>query len=122
MQNDPDSCPPEGQASPMTGYIVEYDEGIETEISKVMPGVVWKTWQPVYSDLAAHGKLMLTVKETLIAHLKTQSSHEDIILRRLKIGVKAVTVDRNTWNRALKQALIEIPQWKQQGQRLKWAA
>ena len=35
-----------GQAGAMTGYVVEYEEGIEDELSKVMPGVAWKTWTP----------------------------------------------------------------------------
>jgi hypothetical protein len=47
-----------GEASATTGYIVEFEDGLEIELNKVMPGVTWKTWTPVYSDLLEHGKMV----------------------------------------------------------------
>jgi len=113
----------QGQAGSMTGYVVEYEEGIENSLSSVMPGVTWKTWEPTYSDALAHGKLVVDLSDRLIRHLlKLPTDLPSISSRRLKVDLRANKVERMTWNRAVKKALVEIPQWIQQGQRLLRAA
>jgi hypothetical protein len=101
------------QAGAMTGYIVEFDERIEEELSKVMPGVTWKTWEPVYLDLVAHGKLVLTLSQRVASHLTNlPPTTSKVATRRLKADIQAERVDKNTWLRAIHKAVGENPQWK----------
>jgi hypothetical protein len=112
-----------GQASQMTGYVVEHDEGLETELSKVMPGATWKTWEPVYSDPRAHGKLVLDLSKRLHDHLKTlPQTVGRVSSRRLKTDLKAEGVASQTWTRTLKKTLEGNLQWIQQGQSLERVA
>jgi len=108
-----------GQARAMTGYIVEYDEEIENELSKVMPGVTWKTWTPLYSDPVAHGKTVHDLAKD-VAQCLDQLPHETfkVSSRRLRSDLKAERVAKMTWNRAVKQACVINPQWNQRGQSL----
>lgn len=112
----------EGQALPMIGYIVEVEAGLETEMSRVMPGAVWKTWKPVYSNEIAHGQLLTTLQKRIETVLSTVSE-PSITCRFLKTTVlQSERVASQTWKIAMKRALEENPQWKQQDQSLKRAA
>jgi hypothetical protein len=112
-----------GQASQMTGYVIEYDEGLETELTKVMPGATWKTWEPVYADSVAHGKLVLDLATKLQGHIeKLPTSVGKVSSRRLRADLKAEAVASQTWTRVMKRALDGNPQWIQQGQSISRAA
>ena len=99
-----------GQASSMTGYVIEYEEDFQEELSKVMPGAIWKTWEPVYADTLAHGKLVVDLAGRIQAVLK---AHPEARLssRKLKGLCHAEAVASKTWQRALKQAFQGNPQW-----------
>jgi hypothetical protein len=106
----------EGQALAMTGYIVEYEEELEAELSKVMRGVTWKTWKPVYSDNVAHGQMVSSLQHRLIQALEPLTV-ERISCKSFKSTVlKDAKVDKNSWLRALKGALEQNAQWKQEDQ------
>jgi hypothetical protein len=100
-----------GQASTMTGYVIEYEEGFKEELEKVMPGATWKTWEPVYADTLAHGKLVLDLSSRVHAVLKTFPTGSRTATRKLKALCRAEGVDKNSWLRALNKATEENPQY-----------
>jgi hypothetical protein len=116
-----------GQASPMKGYIVEIDPEIETTLSKVMPGVKWSTWKPVF--LADTESLMAKVVVEIKTYLSTSRDFK-ISSRKLKAATAQENVSPMTWNRAVKEFCEQshaskenhvrggIVWWKLQGQSL----
>ena len=79
----------------------EYDQAIETELSKVMPGAIWNTWSPVYSNSVVHGQLIsaLTTKiDTLLKGLTL----ETVTIRSLKKSIGQSAMAFTTWQKALK--------------------
>lgn len=97
----------------MTGYIVEFEDGLQEELNKVMPGVTWKTWRPVFSDLVEHGKLVGCLADKLSRHLHSlPTTVGKIATRKLKVDLHAEQVDKNTWLRSIHKSLAENPQWK----------
>ena len=87
-----------------------------------MPGFVWKTWQPVYSNAVAHGQLLTTLQKRISTAL-SGVAEDSVTCRALKASVlKSEKVDKTTWKRALKGALSQNHQWLQVDQSLKRAA
>ena len=112
----------DNEANQMTGYIIEAEEEIETALSSVMPGVVWKTWKPVYSDGVAHGYLLDTLKKRIGSALTTLAG-DSVTCRSFKTAVlKGEHVAAQSWKIAMSEALSENPLWIQQDQRLQRAA
>lgn len=111
-----------GQASPMTGYIIEFEEGFEEELNKVMPGARWKEWEPVYVDKQAHGMLVLGLVDRIKKALETLPPGTRVSNRRLKVLCQADKVNHNTWLRALKASLEGKDQYKQIDQSILKAA
>jgi len=101
-----------GQAHAMTGYIVEFDPGLETELNKVMPGVTWKEWKPVFSDLAEHGKATRDIVTRLQGHLEGIPEGHKIASQRLRTETDCKALDRKLWERAVDLFIQENPQWK----------
>lgn len=102
------------QADAMTGYIVEYDEGIEAGLSSVMPGVTWKTWEPTYSDLIAHGKLVVNLADRLERHLKDLAIDlTEKSAKRVWSDIHATRYPRETRSKAVAKVEARNPQWKQ---------
>jgi hypothetical protein len=102
-----------GQAGAMTSYIVEIEDGIETGLDCVMPGVTWKTWTPTYSDAVAHGRLVEDLAERVRRYLnKLPTEQVSISSRKLKTVLHADGVAPESWKRAVKRGLAEIPEWK----------
>jgi hypothetical protein len=90
----------QGQARPMKGYIVEIDPLIEEELSAVMPGVTWHTWEPKY--LAEASDLVGVWSQKVIDHLATlPNSISRVSSQSLKKSLHAESVDRSTWSRVL---------------------
>jgi len=107
----------QGQAQSMTGYVIEHEDGLETELNKVMPGVQWKTWEPTYADSVAHGKLVLDLSSRISKHLRAlPETVQELSGRRLRADLRAGCVNRDTWSRAIRKTLAENHQWIQQGQ------
>ena len=106
----------EGQALPMTGYIIEAEAELETELSSVMPGVVWKPWKPVYSNAVAHGQFISDLHHRTIQALSSLAV-DSIASKTFNAKVLHETkVPPQTWKIALRRALDESPQWIQRDQ------
>lgn len=94
------------QARPMKGYIVEVDPQIEEELSKVMPGANWHTWEPVHmvesSDLV--GTWALKVQDYLDTLPMSQIR---ITSRELKRAVGAGHIAHDTWTRSVKAVCLQ---------------
>lgn len=105
-----------GKALPMTGYVIEVEEALETELSKVMPAVKWERWESIHTKKTAHGVLQTSLVKQILEAL-TRSGSASLTSRWLKkeLGVVGVFT---TWQKALKTALGQNHQWKQEGQRL----
>ena len=95
-----------GQADAITGYIIEFDEGLEGLLSKTMPGAVWKTWEPTYADAVAHGKLVSNLSQKLTKYLRDQPTDlAEVSSRQVWSDLKATKVPRESRSKASKTAL-----------------
>ncbi len=83
-----------------------------------MPGVQWQTWEPVYSDLRAHGRLVEGLVDRVQVVVKTFQAGFKVSSRKLKILCHAEGVASQTWTRVIKRFLERNPQWKQSGSSL----
>lgn len=88
-----------GQAQPMKGYIVEIDPAIETELSKVMPGVQWKTWKPMF--LPETDSLVDTLQREIYDYLM-RFDGDRISSRKLKKVMGKEKVAPSTWKRSVR--------------------
>jgi hypothetical protein len=106
-----------GQASAMTGYIIEFEEGLETELNKVMQGATWKEWKPVFSNAVEHGKLTRSIADllkTYLIQLPVDVSKRSA--KRVWSDLNLQTENRETRSQAVSLALGQLPRWKQQDQ------
>lgn len=95
-----------GQACPMTGYIVEVDPEIETALSSVMPGVRWRTWKPYYMKESENlidtwvgqvGKFLADFKEDRVSSQALKK----------KVGAEKVAPD--TWTAIIRKIFRNGP-------------
>jgi hypothetical protein len=106
-----------GQASAMSGYIIEFEEGLETELNKVMQGATWKVWKPVFSNADEHGRKTRSIAELLKTYLiKLPADVSERSTKRVWSDLNLVGENRETRSQAVTLTLNEIPQWKQQDQ------
>lgn len=91
----------DGQALPMTGYIVEIDSEIETTLSTVMPGVKWQTWKPYF--VPESNDLVGTWSKTVIQYLNgLDDTVQRVSSQSLRKVLKADKVAPMTWTRIVK--------------------
>jgi hypothetical protein len=86
-------------------------EMVSASCLRVMPGAVWKTWEPVYADSVAHGKLVLDLAARIQTVLKNLPSGSRTATRKLKSLCKGEGADKNSWLRALNKAIEGNPQY-----------
>jgi hypothetical protein len=110
-----------GKANKMTGYVIEVEAALEVELSKVMPAVKWDRWDAVHSSQTAHGQLVGDLYSQICEQL-SQTKAETVTIRSLKKAVGRSATTFTTWQKALKRALDQNPQWIQSGQRLNRAS
>jgi hypothetical protein len=105
------------QASAMTGYVVEFEEGLEDELNRVMPGVTWLEWKPVFSDTLEHGKLTRSIADILKQYLiQLPADVAERSAKRVWADLKLNTKNRETRSQAVTLALTQLTQWKQEDQ------
>ena len=92
-----------GQARPMKGYMVEVDPEIETSLSKVMPGVKWSTWKPLF--LPETDSLVETWTKTVQDFLMGYDGVK-IGSKTLKRTVQAEKLTESTWRRVVKASFL----------------
>ena len=98
----------------MTGYIVEFEDGLETELNKVMQGVTWKVWTPVYSDLVEHGKLTRSIADRLSQYLiQLPPGVPKVSSRRIWSDLGYQQVTRETRAQAARLAMGLCHLWSQ---------
>jgi hypothetical protein len=92
----------DGQAGRMHGYIVEVDPMIEEQLSVVMPGAKWRTWEPKY--VAEAGNLIETWAQRLRDYLDIlPTSVGRVSSRQLKQTLKAYQIAPRTWAEIIKR-------------------
>lgn len=85
-----------GQALPMTVYIVEIDSEIETTLSTVMPGVKWQIWKPYFVE--ENEGLIETWVTKVQDYLTTLDETVDrVSSRSIKKTIKADKIAPRTW-------------------------
>lgn len=89
-----------GQARAMKGYIVEIDPEIETTLSKVMPGVKWTNWKPLF--LPETESLMERLQAQVEMFLTTLGQ-DRISSRKLKGLMSLGTVAPRTWAKVIER-------------------
>ena len=87
----------------MKGYIVEIDPEIETTLTKVMPGVVWKKWEPFF---VPESEGLVEVWSRKVLEYLARLEDGTISSRKLKQVLKAEKVSSRTWARII-QAVCE---------------
>jgi hypothetical protein len=106
-----------GQASAMTGYIVEFEDGLETELNTVMPGATWRTWTPVFSDLVEHGKLTHSIADRLQKYLvQLPADVSERSAKRVWSDLRLTDANKDTRSKAVALMEDQFPQWKQEDQ------
>lgn len=105
-----------GQAKAMTGYIVEFEDHLENELGKVMPGASWQVWKPVFSDAQEYGlqakALTGRIETTLDDLLQEVPVGGKVSTQKLKARCQVKLCDHNLWNRSLNSVLEQKHQWK----------
>lgn len=101
----------DGQARPMTGYIMHRDDRVQHELSKVMPGVCWENWISKLSNTPL-GKVKSQATE-IATFLKT-TDQPRISSRAVKKALES-EVDSQSWSRAFVRAVTNLPDWKCEG-------
>jgi hypothetical protein len=81
------------------GYIVEIDPEIETSLSKVMPGVTWTNWKPVF--LPETDGMVENFQASIDTFLSTFEG-DKISSRKLKKTMAQENISPMTWQRAVK--------------------
>ena len=87
-----------GKAKPMNGYMVEIDPEIETTLEQVMPGVVWKKWQPYF--VPEHEGLIETWVKTVQDYLNGLED-DRVSSQALRKELKAERVAPRTWTKVI---------------------
>jgi hypothetical protein len=89
-----------GQALPMTGYIVEIDAEIEITLTTVMPGVKWQTWKPYF--VPESEDLVDTWTKAVIQYLSELDDDIDrVSSQSIRKTMKADKVAPRTWTRII---------------------
>lgn len=106
-----------GQALPMTGWIIHKDDQIKKEMEKVLPGASWKVWQSEH--FAQSTKVIATlaakIEETLDGLSKDVAKVSTMKLRGM---LEAKAVPQRTWHHALQRYLDSEPEWCLEGRSL----
>ncbi|MDK2744318.1 MAG: hypothetical protein NDI90_15530 [Nitrospira sp. BO4] len=118
-----------GQAQPMTGYIVEVDQEIETTLTTVMPGVKWQTWKPYF--MPESEDLIVTWAKKVREYLAgLDSSLDRVSSRSIRKALKADKIAPATWTLIIRSLVkphtgskntmgnYEVSEWRLEGQSL----
>lgn len=97
-----------GHAMPMQAWLIHKDTTIQRELSKVMPGVQWKAWEPRYLDTSPG--IIHTTAQQVTKHLNgLDRSCEKISTRGLKVALGLNDrIPKNTFGEAVKLAVDEL--------------
>jgi hypothetical protein len=100
-----------GHAKAMQGYIIHAYDDIQSELEKVMPGVVWKTWEPIDESLRKSGVIQKTA-EKIIQHLSGLSPEVvKMSSRRVKKDLNLEDIPTRTWTHAMHEAMERGRTW-----------
>jgi hypothetical protein len=87
-----------------------YDD-IRPELEKVMPGVVWKTWEPIDESLKQSGVIQKTA-EKISEYLSGLSSEVvKVSSRRVKKDLNLMGLPARTWTHAVQEAIENKSMW-----------
>ena len=100
-----------GHAKAMQGYIIHAYDDIRPELEKVMPGVVWKTWEPVDESLKKSGVIQKTA-EKITQYLSGLSPEvAKVSSRHVKKDLNLVGLPARTWTHAVQEAIENESMW-----------
>ncbi len=100
-----------GHAKAMQGYIIHAYADIRPELEKVMPGVIWKTWEPLDESLRKSGVIQKTA-ERITAYLSGLSPEVvKVSSRRVKKDLNLEEIPTRTWTHAMQNALEDDTRW-----------
>jgi len=106
----------DGKARPMRGYIIHRDLALQGELSKVMPGAVWKTWEPKHGD-ARKGIIAATAAK-IADHLRRLPEGTDkVSTKRLKTALGLDNLHTSTFKAAVREVVSLVP-WRSEGRSL----
>jgi hypothetical protein len=100
-----------GHAKAMQGYIIHAYDDIRSELEKVMPGVVWKTGEPIDESLKQSGVIQKTAER--ISHYLSGLSPEVVKVssRRVKKDLNLEDIPTRTWTHAMQEAMERDRTW-----------
>lgn len=111
----------DGYAKPMTAWLIHRDGDVQRELRKVLPGVVWKLWEPKYGK--PRGSTIKTLAAKIADHLRGIPAGVDrVSTRKLKEAMDAKDVPSMTWTKALQDCLSNGSEWLLDGRSLVRAA
>jgi len=98
----------------MRGYLIHRDLALQGELSKVMPGAAWRTWEPKHQGGARKGIIAATAAK-IAEHLKgLPETVGRVSTRQLKVALGLTEVHANTLTAALREAMSLVP-WRMEG-------
>ncbi|MBN9087032.1 MAG: hypothetical protein J0J01_09005 [Reyranella sp.] len=106
----------DGKASRMTGYIIHRDPAIRGALSEVMPGAVWKGWEPVHSEAKA-GTVATTASRIAQFLAGLPGDVDRISTRKLKDAAGLRGVAGRSFTHALRDVSSLVP-WALSGRSL----
>jgi hypothetical protein len=105
-----------GHAKRMNAWIIHRDATIQTELSTVMPGVVWRTWTP--KTAAPSRGAVATVATRVATYLKELPAETGkLSTRSLKQATGLTEVANRTFTHAL-ETVEKLVAWKVEGRSL----
>lgn len=102
-----------GVANKTNVWIVHKPMRLRESINKVMPGVQWKTWEPVY--LESEGKAEKAAKAIVAVLNELPEGTEKVSSSMLKKKAGLKDLPRRTFTRARDIALSGLPEWSYEG-------
>lgn len=105
------------RALPMKVWIAHHDEAVKPLIEKVMPGIKWAAWEPQH--VVAVKRTVSQAAAKVAASIKgLDPSVERIATTKIRGLARLEDLQRDSFRRAVKEALEKLPDWCHEGRSL----
>src|SRR5262249_5695774 len=106
----------DGKARPMHGYLIHRDIDLQAELSKVIPGAVWKTWEPKHGD--PRKGIIASTAARIADHLsQLPATTTKFSTRQLRADLGLTNIHTSTLKAAVREVVSLVP-WRSEGRSL----
>lgn len=104
-----------GQAKPMTAYIIHRDDTLQDELASVMPGAEWRVWDWTEETEGYKGNISETANRIEAVLRELPPEIEKLSTQKLKKLANLREVPKRTFSYGLQRALNRLPRWVLEG-------